>query len=87
MTRLKELIKHVTTGRLEDRSGAPVTFNIDMAPAIILDKHDEPAPCYSSWVSSLLIGTFLLYTDSSKLDNGQAGCGATTYEITTDGPR
>jgi ribonuclease HI len=85
-SRLKDLIKHLTTGRLEDRSVAPITFNVDMAPAINLNKHDEPARRHSSWVSSLPIGTFLLYTDGSKLDNGQVGCGAATYEITGDGP-
>jgi hypothetical protein len=87
MSRLKDLIKYLITGRLEDRSTAPSTCNIDMAPAINLNKHDKPALCHSSWVSSLPLGTFLLYTDGSKLDNGQVGYGATTYEITTDGPR
>jgi hypothetical protein len=87
MSSLKDLIKHLTNGRLEDTSAAPITFNIDTAPAVNLNKHDQPALRHNSWVSSLPIGTFLLYTDGSKLDNGQVGCGATTCEITTNGPR
>jgi hypothetical protein len=36
------------TGKLEDRSTAPSTCNIDMTPAINLNKYDEPALRHSS---------------------------------------
>jgi hypothetical protein len=84
---LKDLIKHLLTGMLEDQSTPPIIFNIANAPAINLNKHDKPTLCYSSWVSSLPSGTFLLYTDGSKLDNEQTGYCAATYKITTDGLR
>jgi hypothetical protein len=83
---LKNLIKYLITGKLEDRTVAPGTCNINMAPAINLNKQDEPALCHSSWILLPSIGTFLLYTNGSNLDNDQVGCSATTYKITADGP-
>jgi hypothetical protein len=81
---LKDLIKYLITGILEDRSTPTIIFDIARAPAINLNKHDEPALWHSSWVSSLAIDTLLLSTASTKLDNKQTGCGTVTYKITTE---
>jgi hypothetical protein len=86
MTCLKDLMKHLITGRLDDRSATPSTCNIDMALAINLNKYDKPSICHSLWVLILPIDTFLLYTDSSKLDNKQTRYGATTYKIIANSP-
>jgi hypothetical protein len=72
---------------LENRSAAPITFSIQPSPAPNTNKHDQPNKRHSAWLSSLPIGTFLLYTDGSKLDNGRVSSGAATYQITTTGPQ
>jgi ribonuclease HI len=81
-SQLCDLVKHLITGNLENRSATPITFSIQSAPPVHTSKNDQPHIHHQDWVSSLPIGTLLLYTDGSKLDSGQVGCGATTYEIT-----
>jgi ribonuclease HI len=80
-----DLIKHLTSGTLENRSAIPNTSSIQSAPPVNTDKLDQPDKCHTDWISSLPVGTFLLYTDGSKLDTGQVGCSASTYEISTHG--
>jgi hypothetical protein len=84
-SRLCDLIKHLTTGNLENRATTPIAFSIQPAPPVHTSKSDQSHTHHQDWISSLPIGTLLLYTDGSKLDSGQVGCGATTYEITDNG--
>jgi ribonuclease HI len=84
-SRLCNLIKHLTIGNLENRSATPITFPIQSAPPVHTSKNDQSHIHHQDWISSLPIGTLLLYTDGSKLDSGQVGCGATTYETTDHG--
>jgi hypothetical protein len=80
-SRLRVLIKHLITGNLENRLATPITFTIQSAPPIHTSKNDHSHIHHRDWISSLPIGTLLLYTDGSKLDSGKVGCGTTTYEI------
>jgi hypothetical protein len=84
-SRLRDLVKHLVTGKLENRSATTITFSIQSAPPVHTSKNDQSHIHHQDWTSSLPIGTLLLYTDGSKLDSGQPGCGATTYEITNHG--
>jgi hypothetical protein len=84
-SRLRDLIKHLITGNLENRSATPVTFTIQSAPPVHTSKNDHSHTHHRDWISSLPIGTLLLYTDGSKLDSGKVGCGATTYDLTNHG--
>jgi hypothetical protein len=84
-SRLRDLIKHLITSNLENRATTPTAFSIKSAPPVHTSKSDQSHNHHHDWISSLPIGTLLLYTDSSKLDSGQVGCGATTYEITDQG--
>jgi ribonuclease HI len=84
-SRLRDLVKHLVAGKLENRSATPATFSIQSAPPVHTSKSDQSHIQHQDWTSSLPIGTILLYTDGSKLDSGQVGCGATTYEITNHG--
>jgi hypothetical protein len=79
---LHDLIKHLTTGNLEDRATTPIAFSIRSALLIHTSKSDQSHTHHQDWISSLPIGTLLLYTDGSKLESKQVGCGATTYKIT-----
>jgi ribonuclease HI len=84
-SRLCDLVKHLVTGKLENCSATPITFSIQPAPPVHTSKNDQSHIQHQDWTSSLPIGTLLLYTDGSKPDSGQVGCGATTYEITNHG--
>jgi ribonuclease HI len=80
-SRLRDLIKHLITGNLENHSATPITFSIQPTPPVHTNKNNQSHIYHQDWIASLPIGTYLLYTDGSKLDSGQVGCGATTYEI------
>jgi ribonuclease HI len=82
ISRLRNLIKHLITSNLENHATTPIAFSIKSAPPVYTSKSDQSHSHHQDWISSLPIGTLLLYTDGSKLDSGQVGCGATTYEIT-----
>jgi ribonuclease HI len=84
-SQLHDLIKHLITGNLENHATTPIAFSIKLAPPVHTSKSDQSHSYHQDWIPSLLIGTLLLYTDGSKLDSGQVGCGATTYEITDHG--
>jgi hypothetical protein len=84
-SQLHELIKYLITGNLENHSATPVTFSIQSAPPVYTSKNDQSHIHHQDWISSLLLGTLLLYTDGSKLESRQIGCGATTYTITNHG--
>jgi ribonuclease HI len=84
-SRLRDLIKHLINGNLENRSANPITFTIQSAPPIHTSRNDHSHIHHRDWISSLPIGSLLLYTDGSKLDSGKVGCGVTTYEITNHG--
>jgi ribonuclease HI len=84
-SRLRDLIKHLITGNLENRSATPIMFSIQSAPPVYTSKDDQSHIHHQDWISSQPIGTLLLYTNGSKLDPGQVGCGATTYKITNHG--
>jgi ribonuclease HI len=84
-SRLRNLIKHLTTGNLENRATTLVTFSLQSAPPVCTNKNNQPHIHHQEWISSLPIGTLLLYTDGSKLDSGQIGYSATTYQITNHG--
>jgi ribonuclease HI len=81
-SRLCDLIKHLITGNLENCSVTPITFSIQSALPVYTSKNDQAHIHHQDWIASLPIGTLLLYTDGSKLDSRQAGCGATIYEVT-----
>jgi hypothetical protein len=85
-SQLRHLIKHRLSGTIKNRSAESITFSIQLSPTPITNKHNQPDKRHSDWLSSLPIGTFILYTDGSKLDNGRVGSGATTYQITSTGP-
>jgi ribonuclease HI len=86
ISQLCDLVKHLITGKLENRSANPVTFSIQSTtPPVHTSKNNQSHIRHQQWISSLPIGTLLLYTDGSKLDSGQVGCSATTYEITNHG--
>jgi ribonuclease HI len=85
ISRLRDLIKHLITGNLENRTTTPIAFSIKSAPPVHTSKSDQSHSHHHNWISSLPIGTLLLYTDGSKLDSRQVGCGATIYEITDHG--
>jgi ribonuclease HI len=84
-SRLCDLIKHLTTGNLENRATTPIMFSLQSAPPIYTNKNDQSHIHHQEWISSLPIGTLLLYTEGSKLDSGQVGYGAIIYEITSHG--
>jgi ribonuclease HI len=84
-SRLRDLIKHLNIGNLEDRATTPIAFSIRLAPPIHTSKSNQSHTLHQDWISSLPIGTLLLYTDSSKLESKQVGYGAIIYEITDYG--
>jgi ribonuclease HI len=86
-SQLHDLIKHLATGKVENRAILPIIFSLQSAPPVYTTKNEQSHIYHQEWISSLPIGTLLLYTDGSKLDSEQVGCGATTYEITDHGPQ
>jgi hypothetical protein len=85
ISQLRDLTKHFTTGNLEDQATTPVKFLLQSAPLVHTNKNDQSHIHHHEWISSLLIGTLILYTDGSKLDSRWIGYGVTTYEITNHG--
>jgi ribonuclease HI len=85
ISQLRNLIKHLTTGKLENWATTPITFSLQLAPPVHTTNNDQSHTHHQEWISSLPIGTLLLYTDGSKLDSEQVGCGAATYKITDHG--
>jgi ribonuclease HI len=84
-SRLHDLIKHLIADNIENCSTTPITFSIQTAPPVHTSKDNRSHIRHQDWISSLPIGTLLLYTDGSNLDSGQVGCGASIYEITNHG--
>jgi ribonuclease HI len=82
ISRLCDLIKHLTTSKLENQATIPITFSLQSAPPVYTTKNEQSHIYHQQWISSLPIGTLLLYTDGSKPDSEQVGCSTTIYEIT-----
>jgi hypothetical protein len=80
-TYMHSLINPLLVGTLENRSTPHIDFSITNLPSPNLNKYDQPTLRHISWASSLPNNTILWYTDSSKIENGHMGYGATTYCI------
>jgi hypothetical protein len=52
-SRLHDLIKHVITSNLENRSATPITFSIQSTPLIHTNKNKQSHIHHQDWIASL----------------------------------
>jgi ribonuclease HI len=72
--RLLSFLQCLGPGKLEDRiTTSP--HNIPRGPKPHTTKLNNQAATHTNWIRSLLDHTILIYTDGSKLDNGNTGSG------------
>jgi hypothetical protein len=80
-TQLHSLINHLLIGNLEHCSPPPTEFSILNHPSPNVTKYNEPTIRHNTWAASLSNNTILLYIDGTKIENGYAAYGTTTYCI------
>jgi len=77
--RLYNLSKHLVQGKLEDRTAMSTAPGVAKTTSPNPDKTTQPRQLHEKWLRTLTESTIVIYTDGSKLDNGNVGCGWTIH--------
>jgi ribonuclease HI len=76
---LYNLSKHLVQGKLEDRTATSTAPGVAKTTSPNPDKTTQPRQLHEKWLRTLTEQTIVIYTDGSKLENGDVGCGWTIY--------
>jgi len=70
---LYALSKHLVQGKLENRTTTSTADGTNVLPSPNPDKTTTPQQLHEEWLHTLPNHTVVIYTDSSKLENGSVG--------------
>ena len=73
--RLFNLSKHLMQGKLEDRTATLTAPGKAKTTSPNPDKTTQPRQCHKNWLRTLNESTIVIYTERSKLENGDVRCG------------